>query len=151
MRTRNPLTLSYIQDQLSKGLIKGYKISSQDPPQKTPNGRIVTKSYKSQSPGLRYITDFLIAFCSQNNLKLLEEYRFDDLRRWRFDFAIVSLKIAVEFEGGIFKNNGGHTGPKHYTKDTEKYNRANELGWKVYRFTALNYKNIHKIFHNINL
>lgn len=60
-------------------------------------------------------------------------------RMFRFDFAIVDKMIAIEYEG----INGGksrHTTLTGYTKDTEKYNLAQQLGWKVYRYTALNYK-----------
>ena len=61
------------------------------------------------------------------------EYRFCE-RRWRFDFAFVEQKIAVEIEGGQWIN-GRHTRPQGYQNDIEKYNAAARLGWKVYRFT----------------
>lgn len=84
----------------------------------------------------------LLYWCNQNALELLHEHRFDDSRKYRFDYAIPALKIAVEYEGGIFMRHSGHNTPAHYTKDTEKYNLAQRLGWRVLRFTALNYKNM---------
>src|SRR5260363_408002 len=36
------------------------------------------------------------------------EYRFDAMRRWKFDFAWPNWKIAVECEGGIWTQ-GRHT------------------------------------------
>lgn len=62
------------------------------------------------------------------------EYRFYDKRRWRFDFAIPSRKIAIEIEGGVWTN-GRHTRGKGYIGDMEKYNFAALLGWRILRFT----------------
>lgn len=75
--------------------------------------------------------------------KLKVEYRFHPSRKWRFDFAVPELKLAFEYEG-IISDKSRHTGIKGYTEDTNKYNEATLLGWKVYRFTALNYKDIVK-------
>lgn len=61
------------------------------------------------------------------------EYRFDSERRWRFDFAWPSLKIAVEVEGGVWIR-GRHVRPVGYLADLEKYNRAVVLGWRVLRY-----------------
>jgi very-short-patch-repair endonuclease len=62
------------------------------------------------------------------------EYRFHPQRRWRFDFAVPALKIAVEIEGGAWVH-GRHNRGKGYINDMEKYNHAQLLGWKVFRFT----------------
>lgn len=64
------------------------------------------------------------------------EYMFHPTRRWRFDFAIVYKKIAIEAEGGIYKS-GRHVRAIGYNNDCEKYNNATLLGWKVYRFTDM--------------
>lgn len=64
------------------------------------------------------------------------EYRFDLVRRWRFDFKILDTyreKLAVEVEGGAF--NGGHRRGINANKDCEKSNAAVMAGWKVLRFT----------------
>jgi very-short-patch-repair endonuclease len=63
-----------------------------------------------------------------------EEYRFHPKRRWRFDLAIPELKVAIEIEGGIWTG-GRHTRGTGYQKDMEKYNAAQMLGWKVFRYT----------------
>lgn len=55
-------------------------------------------------------------------------------RRWRFDWAWPSLKLAVEQEGGVWTK-GRHTRGAGFVKDLEKYNRAAELGWRLLRFT----------------
>lgn len=62
------------------------------------------------------------------------EYRFCD-RRWRFDFCWPALMLAVEVEGGTWKN-GRHTRGSGFERDAEKYNAAALLGWRVLRFTS---------------
>lgn len=62
------------------------------------------------------------------------EYRFHPIRKWRFDWAWVDRKIAVEQEGGIWVQ-GAHVRGKHFLSDCEKYNTAQKMGWQVYRFT----------------
>ena len=61
------------------------------------------------------------------------EYRFHDLRRWRFDFAWPEFKIAAEVEGGVWTK-GRHTRGKGFIGDCRKYNEATLLGWDVFRF-----------------
>lgn len=65
------------------------------------------------------------------------DYRFHDVRKFRFDFAFPEKRVAVEMEGGVFTK-GGHTRGLHYSSDCEKYNLATCEGWKVLRYTALN-------------
>ena len=62
------------------------------------------------------------------------EYRFHAERRWRFDYAWPSHKIAIEQEGGVFVQ-GRHSRGAGMVKDMEKYNNAALLGWRVFRFT----------------
>ena len=63
------------------------------------------------------------------------EYRFDPIRRWRFDWAMPSIKLAVELEGGTWAN-GRHVRGKGYENDCRKYNAAALQGWRVLRFTS---------------
>ena len=63
------------------------------------------------------------------------EYRFDPVRRWRFDFAWPAQKVAAECEGGTYSG-GRHTTGAGFEKDTEKYNAAVLQGWRVLRFTG---------------
>ena len=64
----------------------------------------------------------------------VKEYRFHDVRHWRFDYAFPSLKIAIECDGGVFTN-GRHVRPQGYINDMEKFNHAAMLGWLVLKFT----------------
>ena len=62
------------------------------------------------------------------------EVRFDCLRRWRFDYASQSRRIAIEIEGGVYSR-GRHTRPTGFLNDIEKYNAATLQGWRVLRCT----------------
>jgi very-short-patch-repair endonuclease len=62
------------------------------------------------------------------------EHRFELKRKWRFDFAAVSVRIAIEVEGGAWTH-GRHTRGRGFVADLEKYNRAVVLGWRVLRYT----------------
>lgn len=70
---------------------------------------------------------------AKDGIKIESEYRFHPKRKWRFDLAIVSEKIAIEVEGGIYMKKGGHSSIKGILRDIEKYNAAVMLGWAVYR------------------
>lgn len=76
-------------------------------------------------------------------IEVVKEHRFHPERKWRFDFAVPEKKIAIEYEG-LNSERSGHTTLTGYTKDTEKYNAAQALGWKVIRFTVKNYKTVLK-------
>lgn len=65
----------------------------------------------------------------------LTEFPFHPTRRWRFDYAWPSLKLAVEQEGGTWCR-GRHVRPKGYEADCEKYSEAALMGWRVLRFTT---------------
>ena len=65
----------------------------------------------------------------------IREYPFCDGRRWRADFAWPSANLILEVEGGIWTE-GRHTRGSGFSADTEKYNAAVSLGWRVLRVTA---------------
>lgn len=57
------------------------------------------------------------------------EHEFDPDRKWRFDFAWIDQKIAVEIHGGRY-----HRG--NMDKDYEKQNAAVRQGWRVFVFSS---------------
>jgi hypothetical protein len=96
-------------------------------------GRAVNKEGSSLE---RALMTYIIA------LKLsvpIREYKFDDERKFRFDFAWPHLMIAVECEGiSRFKNlsSQGHTSIDGYERNCQKYNLGTEQGWRIYRVTG---------------
>ena len=60
------------------------------------------------------------------------EFRFHEVRRWRFDFAWPIQKVAVEIEGGLYQH-GRHQSLAGFMADAEKYEAAMLDGWTVYR------------------
>ena len=63
---------------------------------------------------------------------LVEEHQFHPTRKWRFDFAHLESKTAIELEGGVGRKSR-HTSTSGYIKDCEKYNTSTALGWSVFR------------------
>lgn len=61
------------------------------------------------------------------------EYRFHPVRRWRFDFAWPSHKLALECDGGQWTRHGGRHARD---SDREKLNAAAVLGWRVLRYSG---------------
>jgi len=78
---------------------------------------------------------FLVACRTLGLPEPTREYRFDSVRRWRFDFAWPALRVAVEAEGGIWTG-GRHTRGAGFEADMAKYNAAAVAGWTVLRFGA---------------
>jgi very-short-patch-repair endonuclease len=64
----------------------------------------------------------------------VREHRFDPVRRWRFDYAWLEHKVALEVEGGVWTG-GRHTRGAGFVGDIEKYNAATVAGWRVVRVT----------------
>ena len=60
----------------------------------------------------------------------VREYKFHPHRRWRFDFAFLGEKIAVEIQGGTYVR-GKHSRGRAQRNDIEKHNAAVVLGWRV--------------------
>jgi len=82
-------------------------------------------------------------WCNENAYTLEDEFKFHVERKWRFDWCIPALKLAIEYNG-IFSNKSRHTTVTGYTGDMEKLNAAQSDGWTVLQFTPLNYKNLHR-------
>ena len=82
-----------------------------------------------------------------------EEYRFHPVRRWRFDFAVPAIRLAVEYNGhGGFVAAGGksrHGSIIGMTGDAEKLNAAIGCGWRVLQFTTLHFRHQDRHKHNL--
>lgn len=74
-------------------------------------------------------------YLDELKLEHVREYRFHATRRFRFDFAVPSRRLAIELEGGGWTN-GRHTRGKGFQNDLLKYQLAFSLRWHVVRFSV---------------
>lgn len=128
------LTFKQIQELKASGKIRGFN----DP------GRSSTAiQLPNKKPAAYGWLDLNLQYwCNQNVLTLEKEYRFHTDRKWRFDYAVPAIKVAIEYEGIFTDGKSRHTNVVGYTADTDKYNAAAVAGWRVIRVTAKNYKTV---------
>jgi hypothetical protein len=60
----------------------------------------------------------------------IPEYRFAPPRKWRWDWAFVEAKVAIEQQGGLFSG-GRHVRGPALLKEMEKLNAGACNGWRV--------------------
>lgn len=81
------------------------------------------------------------------------EYRFHPVRKWRFDYAVPEIRLAVEYHGhaGFVGKWGpsGHSSITGLTNDCEKFNAATAAGWRVLEFTALHFRSSDRVRKNL--
>jgi hypothetical protein len=65
------------------------------------------------------------------NIDLHSQHRFHRTRRWRFDYAAIDTRIAIEIQGGIWTY-GGHSRGSGQVRDMEKHNAAAALNWRIF-------------------
>lgn len=102
-----------------------------------PEGRQNETEKKGKLPKQRSNAEGLLetALLGANVAGVVAEYRFDQKRRWRADFAIPVARLLIEVEGGIWSG-GRHVRGEGYLRDCEKYNAATLSGWRVFRFAT---------------
>src|SRR5688572_21789089 len=125
-----------LQDLKKKGRIRGY---TNLPGKKSQN--TVKISRKPKSKALEWMKVELDKWAKKHGSDVMAEHQFDKTRKFRWDFCFLEYRIALEFEGGIFLRKSGHNTATHYTKDCIKYNLGTTQGWRILRYTALNYRN----------
>lgn len=91
----------------------------------------------------------LVQTCKNMGLELKTEVKVDEKRRFRFDYAIPEISLAIEYEG-LFSKKSRHTTKTGYTNDCTKYNLAALNGWRVLRYTAMNWEDVIKDLKNFN-
>lgn len=133
------LTLNDIKELKRQGKIRGYV--DHGPVKQNHNGRIVAKHFKRQDKTKDNFTWSIWKWANDNALQLIEEYQFHPERKWRFDYCFPAIKVAIEYEG-VFSEQSRHTNKVGYSKDAEKYNASQQLGWTVLRYTAMNGENV---------
>ena len=81
------------------------------------------------------LSRLFLAHWERNELPTLTpEYQFHPTRKWKLDYALPELKIAVEIHGGTRKQ-GRHNRADGFAKDREKMNEAQAAGWLVIEIT----------------
>jgi very-short-patch-repair endonuclease len=75
----------------------------------------------------------------------VQEYKFHNERKWRFDFASIEDMVAVEIDGGNRMAkiiNGRPVAVGRHTQEADmcKLNEAAILGWRILRFTPAQVK-----------
>lgn len=82
---------------------------------------------------MKYNLAIVLAWFEERKLPApVTEMQFHPERKWRFDFAWIEQRLALEVEGGAWSG-GRHTRGSGFTSDIEKYNEATRLGWRVLR------------------
>ncbi|HEX8575784.1 MAG TPA: hypothetical protein VF677_05780 [Flavobacterium sp.] len=138
--------MAWSENDLKNLKAKGYKI--EDSQDSGPDDKDATETKPKARTGKisvekNTIELFLKQFQQQGIIESYTmEYRFDEFRKFRFDYAIPSVMIAIEYEG-IMSSKSRHTTVGGYSKDIEKYNLAVTQGWKVLRYTAMNYQDLY--------
>ena len=71
-----------------------------------------------------------------SNLKseFVSEHKFSKTRKFRFDYANLENKIAIEYEGIYGGMKSRHTSLVGYSKDTEKYNSCKWCNYPINRY-----------------
>lgn len=82
-------------------------------------------------------TDLFLKYLRKTfpQVNIVKEYRFHDVRKWRFDYAFPDQKVAVEVDGAVWTQ-GRHNRGAGYVADLEKLNTAVSMGWLVLRITT---------------
>jgi hypothetical protein len=142
MQRSSGWTKEKVEELKSAGKIKSYNI----PAKNIYNKQV--KNIPKPSKAKEWLSWNLPYWCNEMAVTLESEYQFHPERKWRFDYAIPSLKIAIEYEG-IFSEKSRHTTFSGYNADTDKYNTAAAMGWRVIRLTAKNYTTILKILNDM--
>lgn len=69
------------------------------------------------------------------------EVKFHPSRKFRIDVAVVSVKLAIEVNGGVWSS-GRHTRGAGYLRDMEKLNLLTEMGWRTLQYSTQEAKDL---------
>ena len=81
----------------------------------------------------RFAAEFEHVWRRNGGPELEKEFPFwPEGKGWLADYLVVGRKILIELEGGVYSG-GRHTRPQGFIEDCMKYNKAQMLGYMVYR------------------
>ena len=121
------------------GNIRDFKIHQNHKKYSTKDGKNIPAQNRSKEKD--WLEWNLMYWANEHAISMEPELKFDEVRKWRFDWAFPAAKIAIEYEG-IFSEKSRHTTKSGYAGDVEKYNAATIAGWRVIRLTAKDYKTV---------
>jgi len=75
----------------------------------------------------------LTAVLDPAHVTIEREYKFHPTRKWRADICLPEQSILIECNGGTYVHMGHSTG-QGISRDYEKANEANILGWCYLQF-----------------
>jgi hypothetical protein len=135
-------TESILKKKQKQGLIRGYRVTLSS--KKGQRKKLLKKVGKQKY----WMEIVLQEWCEKKGYELVPEFQFLTNRKFRFDYSVPVIKLAIEYEG-IYSQKSRHTTKEGYSKDAEKYTAAAVNGWKVLRYTASTYKNLTKDLEEI--
>lgn len=144
-------TVAQLNQMVKEGKIRSYE--GYVAPEKKTNdsrfntGELIVRFFPTKSREKNTIAHCLIEWTQVRCLKLYGEYYFHPERKWRFDWCIPELKIAVEYNG-IMSEKSRHTTIGGYSGDMNKINAAQALGWRVIQLTPLNFSDLKNQLEN---
>jgi very-short-patch-repair endonuclease len=130
-----------LNDLKHQGKIRGYAHNQRKNITQERNKNIPPGVNQKRSEEKAWLGWNLTYWANERSVQLVPEHKFHPERKFRFDFCFPALKIAVEYEG-IMSEKSRHTTVKGYSQDAQKYNLAQQLGWRVIRLTALDYRTV---------
>lgn len=84
---------------------------------------------KPKGAGSRYLDQLTFQIRAFRHPTPEREVLFHPTRKWRMDLAWPDLKVAVEYQGGIFSRQASHSSTANIMRDQEKANEAQLHGW----------------------
>lgn len=115
--------------------------------QKQPSPKTVLRKAKAEANRKKHTGRIMLAAAIAEVRMPDAEHRFHPERKWRFDFAWPEAKLAIEVNGG--GSRGRHNTVMGATRDAEKLNAAQTLGWAVLQYTVVSVKNAEAIAADI--
>lgn len=84
---------------------------------------------KQKGAGSKYLDQLAFQIRAFRHPTPEREVLFHPTRKWRMDLAWPDLKVAVEYQGGIFSRQASHSSTANIMRDQEKANEAQLHGW----------------------
>ena len=80
--------------------------------------------------------EFIINWANLGGPRLEAQFQFHPTRRWKFDWAHLESRVAIEIQGGTWLHKSRHVSGTGYWGDRIKMNAALRLDWKVFELTS---------------